>query len=82
LKQATADWESDYHKFLFNELEEAGLKENEFEEAEQLLKRQTHSEAIKTVLTGIHYSLELSDQPPGSTTSDIRSATGTIPRLS
>jgi len=63
LKQATADRESDYHKFLFNELEEAGLKENEFEEAEQLLKRQTHSEAIKTVLTGIHYSLELSDQP-------------------
>src|ERR1700688_4773683 len=51
MKQATADKENDYHTFLFNELEEAGLKENEFEEAEVLLKRQSHSEAIKSVLT-------------------------------
>ncbi|HEV3221789.1 MAG TPA: DNA repair protein RecN [Puia sp.] len=62
-RQATADKEKDYHKFLFNELEEAGLKENEFEEAEVLMKRQSHSEAIKTVLTGIHFNLMLSDQP-------------------
>ncbi len=62
-RQATADRENDYHKFLFNELEEAGLKENEFEEAEILLKRQSHSEAIKTALTGIHFNLMLSDQP-------------------
>jgi DNA repair protein RecN (Recombination protein N) len=63
LKQATADKENDYHKFLFNELEEAALKENEFEEAEVLLKRQNHSEAIKNVLTGIHFNFELSDLP-------------------
>lgn len=62
-RQAAADRENDYHKFLFNELEEAGLKENEFEEAEILLKRQSHSEAIKTVLTGIYFNLMLSDQP-------------------
>jgi len=62
-KQATADKENDYHKFLFNELDEAGLKENEFEEAEVLLKLQSHSEAIKNVLTAIHYNLMLSDQP-------------------
>jgi DNA repair protein RecN (Recombination protein N) len=62
-KQATADKENDYHKFLFNELDEAGLKENEFEEAEVLLKLQSHSEAIKNVLTAIHYNLRLSDQP-------------------
>jgi DNA repair protein RecN (Recombination protein N) len=62
-RQATADRENDYHKFLFNELEEAGLKENEFEEAEILLKRQSHSEAIKTVLTGIYFNLMLSEQP-------------------
>src|SRR5450631_683546 len=37
-KQATADKESDYHKFLFSELDEASLKENEFEESEILLK--------------------------------------------
>jgi DNA repair protein RecN (Recombination protein N) len=62
-RQATADKENDYHKFLFNELEEAGLKENEFEEAEVLLKRQSHSEAIKTVLAGIHFNLALSEHP-------------------
>ena len=62
-KQATADKENDYHKFLFNELDEAGLKENEFEEAEVLLKLQSHSEAIKNVLTAIHYNLMISDQP-------------------
>ena len=63
LKQAAADRENDYNKFLFSELEEAALKENEFEEAEMQLKRQSHSEAIKSVLTGIHYNLELSEQP-------------------
>jgi DNA repair protein RecN (Recombination protein N) len=62
-KQAVADKENDYHKFLFNELDEASLKENEFEEAEVLLKRQSHSEAIKTALTGIHFNLEQSDHP-------------------
>lgn len=62
-RQATADKENDYHKFLFRELEEAGLQENEFEEAEMLLKRHNHSEAIKTVLNGIHFNLEQSDQP-------------------
>ena len=62
-KQATADKENDYHKFLFNELDEASLKENEFEESEILLKRQSHSEAIKTILAGIHFNLELSDHP-------------------
>jgi DNA repair protein RecN (Recombination protein N) len=62
-RQATADKENDYYTFLFNELDEAGLKENEFEEAEILLKRQSHSEAIKTVLTGIYFNLEQSDHP-------------------
>jgi DNA repair protein RecN (Recombination protein N) len=62
-RQAEADKENDYNKFLFNELEEAALKDNEFEDAELLLKRQTHSEAIKTVLDGICFSLEMSEQP-------------------
>ena len=62
-KQAMADKESDYHKFLFSELDEASLKENEFEEAETLLKRQSHSEAIKSVLSGIDECLRLSEQP-------------------
>jgi DNA repair protein RecN (Recombination protein N) len=62
-RQARADKENDYHKFLFHELEEAGLRENEFEEADLLLKRHSHAEAIKSVLNGIHEVLENSDQP-------------------
>ena len=62
-KQIAADKENDYNKFLFNELDEASLTENEFEEAEILLKRQSHSEAIKSVLTGIYFHLETSDFP-------------------
>jgi DNA repair protein RecN (Recombination protein N) len=62
-KQIAADKENDYNKFLFDELEEAALKENEFEEAEILLKRQGHSEAIKSILTGIYFQLENSDLP-------------------
>jgi DNA repair protein RecN (Recombination protein N) len=62
-RQALADKENDYHTFLFKELVEAGLKENEFEEAESILKRQGHSEAIKSVLTAIYFNLEQSDHP-------------------
>jgi DNA repair protein RecN (Recombination protein N) len=62
-KQILADKENDYNKFLFNELDEASLKENEFEEAEIFLKRQSHAEAIKSALEGIYFNLETSDFP-------------------
>lgn len=62
-KQAVADKEHDYQQFLFNELEEAGFKENEFEEAEILLKKQSHAEAIKSVLNAVHFDLEQSERP-------------------
>jgi DNA repair protein RecN (Recombination protein N) len=62
-RQVKADKESDYHTFLFRELEEAGLKEMEFEEADLALKTQSHSEAIKTVLDGICERLESTEQP-------------------
>ncbi len=55
-RQAQADKENDYHKFLFAELQEAGLQENEFEKAEADLKLLGHSEAIKSALTNIHYA--------------------------
>lgn len=42
--------EYDYNRFLFDELEEAGLKENELEEAEEELKRLSHAESIKNAL--------------------------------
>lgn len=63
MKQATADKENDYYQFLFNELDEAGLKENEIEEAEVLLKRQSHSEVIKSALNAVYFGLEQSEQP-------------------
>jgi DNA repair protein RecN (Recombination protein N) len=63
LKQSTADRENDYHSFLFAELDEAELKENEFEETEIFLKRLNHAEAIKKALTGIYFNLSLSDHP-------------------
>jgi DNA repair protein RecN (Recombination protein N) len=62
-KQAVADKEYDYHHFLFKELDEMSLKENEIEEAEILLKKQSQVETIKSVLSAIHYNLEQSDQP-------------------
>jgi len=62
-KQAAADQESDYQKFLFEELNEAGLHANEFEESDALLKLQGHSEAIKSVLTEVNGLMQLSDQP-------------------
>lgn len=40
----------DYEQFLFNELEQAGLKEGEQEELEQELERLTHAESIKRSL--------------------------------
>ena len=63
LKQAMANKEHDYQLFLFNELEQTTLRENEIEEAEILLKKQNHAEAIKSVLHAIHFSLEQSEQP-------------------
>jgi DNA repair protein RecN (Recombination protein N) len=63
LRQANADRENDYLSFLFGELDEAELKENEFEETEVLLKRLNHAEAIKKALTGIYFNLSLSEHP-------------------
>lgn len=62
-RQAQANKENDYQKFLYTELQEAGLRENEFEKAEADLKLLNHSEAIKSVLTNIHYGMQSSEQP-------------------
>jgi len=63
IKQAQADKESDYQKFLYRELQEAELQENEFEKAESTLKLLSHSEAIKGVLTSVYHGMQLSEQP-------------------
>lgn len=61
--QAQASKESDYHQFLFNELEEANFKEGELEEIEQELKWMSESENIKRTLAEIYGQLQESDYP-------------------
>ncbi|MBD0285304.1 MAG: AAA family ATPase, partial [Flavisolibacter sp.] len=55
--------EFDYHQFQYNELEEAGFKEDELEETEQELKMLTNAEGIKTALSKAYYELEESEEP-------------------
>src|SRR5215213_5037978 len=57
-QKAVFNKEFDYHQFQFNELEEAGLKENELEELDQELKMQTNAEGIKNALTKTYFELE------------------------
>ncbi len=57
------DKEFDYHQFQFNELEEAGFKENELEELDKQLKVQTNAEDIKTALLKTQYDLRESETP-------------------
>ena len=62
-QQAQFTKEFDYHKFLFDELHEAGFKENELEELDQELKLLNNSEGIKTALSKISYELQEGEQP-------------------
>lgn len=48
----------DYWEFQFNQLEEAGLQENEQEELEAELERLTHAEEIKSSLVGVQKLLD------------------------
>jgi len=62
-QKAQFEKESDYHLFQFNELEEAGFKENELENLEQELKMLTNAEGIKAALTKVYYGLEEREDP-------------------
>ncbi len=55
--------EYDYHQFQFNELEEAGFKENELEDLDAELKMLSNAEGIKTALVKTYYELEERDEP-------------------
>lgn len=65
LKTEQTQWqkESDYKQFLLNELTEAGLKEDEIEQAEQQLKQLSHAEKIINVLQSSRMMLEEGEQP-------------------
>lgn len=55
--------EYDYNKFLFDELHDADLKENELEEADATLKLLSNAEGIKTALSKITYELNEGESP-------------------
>jgi DNA repair protein RecN (Recombination protein N) len=55
--------EYDYNKFLFDELKELNLKENELEDLDTELQLLNSSEEIKTTLTQIYFDLKESEQP-------------------
>ncbi len=55
--------ELDYHQFLFNELNEMGLKANELEDLDTELKLLSNAEAIKTTLTKVYFDLKESELP-------------------
>jgi len=62
-EQATANKESDYNQFLFNELEEANFMENEIENIEAELKLMSNAENIKSILSEIYFQMEENEQP-------------------
>lgn len=55
--------ERDYNQFLFDELKEASLRENELEELDQELKLLNNSEGIKLALSKMYYEMQEGDQP-------------------
>ncbi|HXB05729.1 MAG TPA: AAA family ATPase, partial [Puia sp.] len=62
-QQAQFTKELDYNKFLFDELSEVNLRENELEELDQELKILNNSEGIKTTLSKVYYDLKEGEQP-------------------
>ena len=62
-QQATADKESDYHQFLFDELAEAAFAPDEIEQAAADLKLMANAESIKEVLDKIQHALLEAEQP-------------------
>ncbi|HLK30691.1 MAG TPA: AAA family ATPase, partial [Puia sp.] len=60
-QKAQFNKEFDYNKFLFDELQEIGLKENELEDLDNELKLLNSSEDIKTALSKAYYDLKESE---------------------
>ena len=62
-EQVIANKEFDYNQFLFNEFEEADLKENELENIEAEIKILSNAENIKQVLSETYFQMEEREQP-------------------
>jgi DNA repair protein RecN (Recombination protein N) len=57
------DKDADYNQFQYNELEEAGFRENELEDIDTELKLLSNAEGIKGALTKVYFELEESETP-------------------
>jgi DNA repair protein RecN (Recombination protein N) len=55
--------EFDYNKFQYNELEEAGFRENELEELDAELRLLSNSEGIKSALLKVYCDLKENESP-------------------
>jgi DNA repair protein RecN (Recombination protein N) len=62
-QQTNVGKELDYYRYLFNELDEVGLQENELENIEEELQILNNAETIKSVLTASTFALKESDEP-------------------
>lgn len=62
-RQAQFTKESDYNKFLLEELRDAGFRELELEGLDQELKLLSHSEGIKAALSKAYYDLKEGERP-------------------
>ncbi len=62
-KKASFNKELDYHQFLFDEMNEVNLQEDELEHLDNELKLLSNSEGIKTTLEKVYFDLNESDRP-------------------
>ena len=62
-QKETFQKEFDYHQYIFNELDQLGLSENELENLENDLQLLTNAEGIKTALSKVYFELKESEQP-------------------
>ncbi len=57
------DREADYHRFLFEELDQAAFRDRELEQLDEELKLLSNAESIKEVLSKLYFDLQESEQP-------------------
>lgn len=63
VRQVQFDRESDYNRFQYKELEEAGFRENELEETEAELKLLNNAGEIKETLEHVYHELAENERP-------------------
>lgn len=62
-EQSAANAALDYNQFLFDELDEAGFRENELEELDAELKLLSNAESVKQQLSAVCFELNETEQP-------------------